>query len=176
MFLVFSPNRISQRRPWKSMPSGNAGAIVEATTGHLTVRKINQRSLSPPLIARPYSVPIADWHEIFTLPTRIDRKSVISSRTPLSQPSGAVLVASHSQAGVMLMGLMPAEHRQGLARTDWGEREAGIAEPHAQPDQSAVRPPGDALAGAAIANGWKMRRSSLSPSYTTDWKALLIVS
>lgn len=83
----------------------------------------------------------------------------------------------YQKAAVMLMGLMPAEHRQGSLLEKAGEREKQVSlnrtldRINQRYGRGAI-----ALAGAGITKGWKMRRGNLSPAYTTDWDALPSVS
>lgn len=79
----------------------------------------------------------------------------------------------YHKAGVMLMGLMPAEHRQ----TTLFEDTAAIAR-RQRLNETVDKINGKfgrrtvELAGAGIAKPWSMRAGNRTPAYTTDWQAL----
>lgn len=107
-----------------------------------------------------------------TSDTRLLARTAITLLERLYRPGFA-----YQKAGVMLMNLAPAAQRQGslLESAGDGEKQTNLNRTLDRINQRYGRG-SIALAGAGLTKDWKMRRGNLSPAYTTDWKALPIVS
>lgn len=164
-----------------SLPELKEAVISYASRAAEKLRQQNSHASAVMVFIRtnPFKVSIPQYSNslqaslpMATSDTRMLARTAITLLERLYKPGFA-----YQKAGVMLMNLAPSAQRQGSLLEAAGESEKQTALNRTLDRINQRYGRGSiALAGAGVTKGWSMRRGNLSPAYTTDWKALPVVT